>query len=140
MLKSSLSNFILKLSKFLIIGFLGTIINVGILFLLTDYIGFYYIFSEIIAFCISLAHNFMANKVFTFKEKLKQEVFMKFSLYLSINLITLGINLMILYLLVEYFQIWYIFAEVFAILTTSILNFAGNYKWTFPSESKVDIK
>ena len=119
-----------------IVGALGTLLNLFILFILTDILSIYYLMSEAIAFIIASIHNYILDKISTFKEEIKKQPIVKYSKFLFVNIIGLIINLFILYILVDYFHIWYIFAEVFAIGCSFIFNYLGNKFWTFKPESK----
>ena len=128
--KISNSN-IKQLIKFAFVGFIGTIVNLSILYTLTEFFHVYYIFSEIIAFFFSVINNYILNKIWTFKEKIEEYLIRKYFQYTTICLIALIINLCILFILVEFFIIWYIFAEVIAIIGGFLFNFIGNKLWTF---------
>ncbi|MFX0057850.1 MAG: GtrA family protein [Candidatus Heimdallarchaeota archaeon] len=122
---------IIKFTKFAIVGAIGTFINLGVLFLFADIFGVYYIISEVIAFYVSVLNNYILNKVWTFKEKIKERTLIKYLQYLIINILSLIINLGVLYILVEAFNVWYILAEFFAIICAFLVNFIGNTLWTF---------
>ena len=124
-------NTYLQMIKFGFIGALGTIVNLLILYLFTDIFQIHYIVSEIFAYIISLIHNYLLNKRFTFKETLEYKFLIKFSYYFLICLISLIINLFILYILVEFFIMWYVFAELVAISGGFLVNFIGNKLVTF---------
>ena len=139
-------NFILKLYskdstkqmiKFAIVGAIGTIVNLSILFISTEFFSIYYIISEIIAFFCALINNYILNKIWTFKEKVKYKVIRKYFQYFSITLIALVVNLIILFILVEFFNMWYILAEIVAILGGFLINFSGSKFWTF-NETIID--
>lgn len=121
----------IKFIKFAIVGAIGTFLNLAILFLFTDIFNVYYLISEIFAFYISVLNNYFLNKVWTFKEKLRNKVVKKYAKYFLINVIALLVNLSILYILVEFFYIWYIIAECFAIISAFLINFLGNILWIF---------
>jgi len=124
-------SFILEFSKFAIVGAVGTVVNLSILFLLTDIFKIYYLISEVIAFLISVLNNYILNKIWTFKEEIKEKVVKKFVQYSIVSVISLAVNIIILFVLVEYFSIWYIFAEVIAIAASFLVNYIGNKLWTF---------
>lgn len=121
----------IKFIKFAIVGAIGTFFNLAILFLFTDIFNVYYIISEIFAFYISVLNNYFLNKVWTFKEDIRDMVVIKHTKYVVVNLIALLVNLSILYTLVEFFNFWYILAEFFAIVCAFLVNFVGNLLWTF---------
>lgn len=122
--------------KFGIVGGLGTLVNIAILYIFTDFFHIYYIASEIIAFIVSGLHNYVLDKVWTFKENIEDKAVLKYIQFFSISVISLVINLIILYILVEFFVLWYILAEIVAIVCAFLSNFAGNKFWTFRIKKK----
>ncbi|MHA1781913.1 MAG: GtrA family protein [Promethearchaeota archaeon] len=122
--------------RFAIVGGLGTIVNILILFFLTEILYIFYIMSEIIAFIISSIHNYVLNKIWTFKEGFREKFMIKYTQFFFISIISLFINLSILFILVEYFGFWYIFGEIVAICIAFIFNFIGNKIWTFSQNSE----
>ena len=50
-----------KAVKFMIIGALGTVVNLGVLYFLVEYFKVWYIFAEIIAILIAFGVNFNGN-------------------------------------------------------------------------------
>ena len=129
-------SFILQFIKFGVVGALGTIVNISILYFLTEFFNLYYIISEIFAFSASVLNNYILNKLWTFKENIKKEFAVKYIRYTIICLLALIINLSILIILVEFFSIWYIFAEILAIMGSFLINFIGNKLWTFNQSIK----
>lgn len=126
--------FIKQLFKFACVGAIGTIVNLTILYIFTEYLHVYYIISEIIAFIIAGINNYLLNKIWTFKEKIEKKLLVKYFQFITISSIALIINLSILFILVDYFLIWYIFAEFIAICGAFMINFMGNRIWTFKQE------
>ena len=59
---------ILQFFKFATVGLTGTIINIIILYVLTEYFGVYYIISALIAIGTTLITNFIGNKIWTFRK------------------------------------------------------------------------
>lgn len=123
--------FIKQLIKFAFVGAIGTIINLTILYIFTEFFLVYYIISEIFAFIAATINNYILNKFWTFKEKLHEKLIKKYVKYIAISLIALILNISILFILVEYFYLWYIFAELVAIFGAFMINFMGNKLWTF---------
>jgi len=129
--------FIIQFLKFAIVGAIGTLVNLGLLYIFTEIFNFYYIISEIIAFTVSVINNYLLNKIWTFKEELKQEIVQKYAKYFVISVISLIVNLTILFILVEHFDYWYILAELFAIACSFVVNYLGNVLWTFRDQNKI---
>ena len=121
--------------KFGIVGAIGTFVNLSILYFLTEMVNIYYIISEIIAFSASVINNYILNKKWTFNEKLKENIGRKYFKYVITCLLSLFVNLFILFILVEFYDFWYIFAEIVAIGGAFLINFVGNKLWTFNNKS-----
>ncbi|MFO7711223.1 MAG: glycosyltransferase family 2 protein [Candidatus Woesearchaeota archaeon] len=115
--------------KFSLIGFMGTLINIIVLYLLTES-GVWYIFSALVAFIIAMSHNFILNKLFTFKEKLRRSLAQRFIKFAVVSCSALAVNLVILYALTES-GLFYLFSQVIAIGIALLINFLGNKIWTF---------
>jgi len=123
--------FIKQVLKYAIVGALGTVINLSILYLCTDILNIFYILSEIIAFFISVLPNFLINKIWTFRETMGEKIVIKYFEYVIVSLFSLGINLVSLFILVEYFNFWYLFGGIVAIFIGFIFSFIAHNLWTF---------
>ncbi|MFX1277506.1 MAG: GtrA family protein [Promethearchaeota archaeon] len=130
--------FIIQGFRFAVVGGVGTLVNLSILYILTDIYGILYLISEAIAFTISVIHNYFWNKSFTFEEDIKEKVIGKGIKFTVICIIALIVNLTVLFILVEFFGIFYLIAEVGAICIAFFVNFFGNRFWTFRHKARTD--
>jgi dolichol-phosphate mannosyltransferase len=119
--------------KFAFVGFLGTLINLAVLYSLTEMLGIYYILSAVAAFVTAVTSNFLLNKVFTFRERLGHKATSKYLKFLVVSVLGLSVNLALLYVLTEFLRVYYLFSQVIAIVIAFFVNFFGNKKWTFSS-------
>ena len=117
--------------KFAIVGAMGTLVNLLVLYSFTEVFNIYYIISAIIAFIVAGLHNYILDKIWAFKENIEEKMVSKYFQFLIISSISLIVNLSILFILVEFYGIWYIFAEVLAIMGGFLINFSGNKMRTF---------
>lgn len=117
--------------KFAFVGLIGTFINVAILYLLTENLGIYYLFSATISFIIAMTNNFIWNKLWTFEEKINLNLAGKYIKFSLVSVVALIINLFFLYIFTEIFGIYYIISQILAIGISLIINFFGNKIWTF---------
>ena len=67
-------DFITQGIRFAIVGGIGTLVNLSLLYILTDVYGILYLISETVAFIIVVLHNYLWNNSFTFKEDIKEKV------------------------------------------------------------------
>ena len=117
--------------KFGLIGVLNTGIHIAALYILTEYLGVYYIVASCIGFCLAVTNSFILNTLWTFKKDLKEKTKTRYTKFFIISLAALGVNLGMLYLITEYFGIWYIASQLVATGFSLIVNFAGNKLWTY---------
>ena len=117
--------------KFAIVGIANTLINLAVLYILTEFFGIYYMLSAVIAFLFAVTNSFLLNKTWTFEEKIKYKTKSKYAKFIFVSIIALVVNLILLYALVEYLGVWYMAAQVIGILSNLLVNFFGNKLWTF---------
>jgi len=118
----SLAQFI----KFSIVGGVGTVVNLAVLYSFTELLNIHYIISAFFAFVVAVTINFILNKIWTFNENIKEKAIKKYTQFFIISILALVVNLFFLYIFVEYFDMWYMFAQLLAILISLIINFFGN--------------
>jgi dolichol-phosphate mannosyltransferase len=117
--------------KFSFVGLIGTLINIGVLYLLTEYFEVYYLFSAVISFILAMTNNFIWNKIWTFGERINSNLGMKYIKFALVSITALLFNLFFLYIFTEIFGIYYIISQILAIGISLIINFLGNKSWTF---------
>ena len=85
-------------------------------------------------FCAAVLNNYLLDKTWTFREEIKDKIITKYFQFFLISLISLIVNISILFYLVEFHNIWYIYAEIGAICGGFLINFFGNKLWTFNND------
>jgi dolichol-phosphate mannosyltransferase len=124
--------------KYTLISFIGGALNLAILYSLTEFFGIYYIISAVIGFIAGGTHNFTLNKVWTFKEKLKDKYFKEYFHFFSVSILSYMLSILILYLLTEFAGIFYVFSQAIAMIAGGSLNFVFNKIYTFRARKKKD--
>lgn len=98
-----------KMLKYLSIGIVGTIIDFCVLFLFTDILNIFYLFSVVISYTIGVSTNFLLNKKYTFKSKTNFVKTIKtFSSYYLVSLSSLLIILVFMSFFVEFLNLHYL--------------------------------
>jgi len=108
--------------KSLIVGGVSALVNLIVLSVLTEYFGVFYLKSSAVGFCCALVVNFTLQKYWTFGER-TGDIVLQFTKTLILALFNLVFNLGILYILTEFFGLWYIFSQVLAIGSLALFNF-----------------
>ena len=124
-------NVITEFFKFAFVGLIGTIINLAVLYVFTEFLGIYYLFSAVVAFILAGSNNFILNKIWTFKERIKDKILSKYIKFFFISIVALSVNLFFLYIFTEFLGIYYMISQILAIGIALTINFLGNKIWTF---------
>ena len=129
---SGFSLFAKQAVKYYSVGASGVLVNLGILYALTDFAGFWYFASQVIAISVSISSNFLFNRFWTFRDSFEDQrnsvMYVKF---LIVSLIGMGIQLGITYLLVENVAVYYMYAAAIGIAIAGGINYVVNRRWTF---------
>lgn len=111
-----------QILKFGIVGVIATIIDFIVLYLLTEFLHVHYLISSIISFTVSVIFNYILSIKWVFEANHKQTK-KDFIIFVVLSIIGLGINSLIMYLMVDKFNIHYMFTKVFATGVVMVYNF-----------------
>jgi len=129
-------NLILRFIKFGIVGTSGIAVNTGILYILKDVFGVSLIIAPVFAIGTAVFSNFMLNNYWTWNKnkQIRKHTFLHrlWRYYLSASLGAL-INYSILLFLTNFFEIYYLIANLAGILLGLISNFILGEFWVFKS-------
>ena len=120
-LKNIFNSFIA--ARYFICGITSAALNIIALYVFTDTLGIWYLYSSILALLISLIVSFVLQKFVVFKDMKTSRLhyqFSKFAVVLVLGTIT---NTVLIFIFVEWFGIWYILAQVIAGFFVMIQNF-----------------
>ena len=110
--------------KYYSVGGSGVLVNLGILYALTDFMGLWYIASQVIAISISISSNFLFNRFWTFSGSIQEQrnsvMYVKF---IIVSLIGMGIQLGITFALVENIALYYMYAAGIGIVVAGAINY-----------------
>ena len=130
--KGGLSLFAKHALQFYIVGASGVLVNLGLLYILTDIVGLWYVASQIIAISISITTNFFFNRYWTFgshvEDKKNSVMYLKF---LIISAIGMAIQLGITVTLVESSAFYHMYGAGVGIVIASGINYILNRRVTF---------
>jgi SAM-dependent methyltransferase/putative flippase GtrA len=102
--------------KFAIVGGLGSLIHMVILFSLTEFISMWYMFSAGIAVLVSATYNYVLNHVWTFKGKKIKNHTIGWIKYIILALVFDGAYLLLLSFFTESIGLWYVISAFMALL------------------------
>jgi dolichol-phosphate mannosyltransferase len=123
-----------RLVKFGLVGSWGFVVNMSILWFLTEMAGLYYLFSSLVAIEIALINNYVLNDLWTWHDRGKagrREYFKRMLQYHITASAAMLTNISLLWMLTEVAGIYYLASNVFGILCGAALNYFVNDRWTF---------
>jgi len=104
-----------------IIGSSTVLIDIGLLFIFTEFVGLWYMISAVISQTVAIAFNFSMNRAWSFKSNgLVHRQMIKYCILLGFNYIY---SLVALYFFVELLHLHYILAKVFLSMIMVSWNF-----------------
>lgn len=120
---------VIRFVKFGMVGVINTLVN-WIIFFILNALGMYYILANIIAYILGTVNSYLWNTlwVFKYKDKASTETTIKF---IILNLIGLGLNTGILYVLVDLCNLNKFIGLVTTTAIVMIINYIVNKLWVF---------
>lgn len=122
-----------ELYRFFLSGCVCFLIDYSLLFILTEWIGFYYLFSAGISFSISLIVNHLFCTHYIFKEaghQTKSQIF----LFFITGVIGLGLNQLCIWIFSSVFGIYYMLSKLAATSIVMIWNYLTK-RWAIIGKS-----
>jgi dolichol-phosphate mannosyltransferase len=127
-----LSLFAKHAAKYYAVGASGILVNLGLLYYLTEYVGLWYFLSYALAISVSITSNFILNKFWTFRDSIdSQKTIVMYGKFVSVSLVGMAIQLGSVYVLVESLTVYYMLAALISICIAGAINFIINRRWTF---------
>ena len=112
-----------KIVRFIFSGGISAVFHLTILYILVNYLDFWYLIASIVAFSFAVLVSFSLQKFFTFKDHSIKNIHSQFTLFIFIALFMLCLNTSLMYVFVDLFGFWYLFSQVFIAILTAFLNY-----------------
>ena len=119
-----------KIPGFVVIGIISTLLDIGLLYYLTEYLNVWYLLSAAISYSCGMVVNFLLNKFLNFKDTNHHYLY-QFATFALISSTSLAITLGIIYAAVALFSANYLIAKILAIIVSFAWNYLGQSRITF---------
>lgn len=142
--------------KFIVVGVVNFLVDYGVLTLLNVVLGWPLVLSNIISYSCGVINSFLLNRFWTFKMKLKffskynirlknkiiHPVFVSFDFlkFIFVNLASLGVNTLAVYILGDLYGLPNIVAKLVATVFSFSVNFAGNKLLVFKEKPSMPVQ
>jgi dolichol-phosphate mannosyltransferase len=122
-----------RLLRFGSVGVSGIFVNEGILYLLTEHAGWFYLISSVLAAQFAILNNFILNHIWTFKERRSEPIglFNRLGRFELISIAGAAVSIVVLFILTSLFGLHYLISNLIAIVIAFMINFLGNSLWTW---------
>jgi dolichol-phosphate mannosyltransferase len=127
-------HFLSKAGRFYTVGASGLLVNyIASLLFNTLAPNLWYLYSTFIGVLISMTSNFFLNKLWTFEDRKfnVKETGIQFGMFIGFSSLGAVIQLLLVYVLVENYNMDYPLSLILAVAAASVGNFLLNKKWTF---------
>lgn len=123
--------------RFALVGSSGVFVNLAVYSSFIYLLNFHYLWAATFSFIIAMTSNFILNLRWTFKThdqgiKAIGDQYMK---YAMVTLISYTINIVVLWILVDFWAWHKVLAQLVAIAITTLSNFLGSKLWAFNLKS-----
>lgn len=113
---------ILQIIKFGIVGIIATFVDLGALVILKEFLQIDVLISSAMAFCISVAVNYILGMAFVFESK-NQDKVREVIIFVLLSIGGLGLNQLILWIGVKFTSVYYLIVKLFALVIVPVYNF-----------------
>ena len=111
--------------KFCLVGVVNTTLSFGVFYVLSEILGFNYLLSSFIGYAVGIANSFVLNKRWTFGNQSKSTPG-QFAGFSAVNLFSLGVNLLVIFLAVEKHGLAKTYSQALAIGFSTVVNYLGS--------------
>ena len=112
----------LEMMRFIIVGAITFVVDYGLLYVCTEYIGLYYMYSTAIAFIAAVIFNYWLCVIYVFKN-VQRQTSKQAILFVGSSVVGLGLNQICMWFFVEIFGIYYMLAKIISIIIVMAWNY-----------------
>ena len=110
-----------QIVKFLMVGAIGNLVSIFIIYILTSRFGFFYVISQVIGFFFAVTLNFVLNSYVTFNVNIR---FIGFVNYLLANIGFLILNILLTIMFTEFLKIYYLYSVIISLFIVFLFSFS----------------
>ena len=125
LLKEKTDNLLLQFFRYIFVGGTAFVIDFGLLYVFTTYLGIYYLISAVLSFLISVLVNYVMSTKWVFNQDKINNKLVEFNLFILISTIGLVFTEIILYLLTDMCGIYYMISKIIASILVLFWNFSA---------------
>lgn len=118
-----------KIIRFIVVGGIATIIDFVCLYIFKEFLNFNVILANTLSFTISVIYNYIASIKYVFDVDKNKNRKIQFIVFIVFSVLGLILNNLILYLLTDKLNIYYLISKIIATLFVMIFNYVTRKKF-----------
>lgn len=119
-----------RILKFLFVGAIGLLVNLGTYYLATK-LHVQYLVGSTVAFLVAMCVGFILQKYWTFGDHSWERMHTQFALYAMLTLCNLAANTLVVYLLVTYANTYYLIAQTIGAGLVALVSYGIYRRYIF---------
>lgn len=119
-----------RIISFFFVGVLSSIVDIGLMYLVTTYLGVWYLYAAAFSYCCGIVVSYIVNKCLTFHDKSRKTA-VQFATFATISVSCLIVNLGIVWLAVTFLSVTPVAAKILATCCAFLWNYHGQSRFTF---------
>ena len=128
----------LQLLRYCFVGGFAFLVDAGLLYVLTEYAGWHYLFSASLSFIAGLCVNYLLSISWIFKSSTYSNRTLEFVFFAIIGVVGLLLNELLLYMATDVLHLYYMLSKVIAAGIIMLWNFfARKYLLFNPQNKKI---
>lgn len=113
----------IRLLRFAIGGLSIALAQILLLYILTEFVGLWYLLSSAISFCFAVITSFLVQKYWAFRDHSKERAVRQFLQFLIVAVIGIVINTASMFFWVDLLGVWYVLAQIITGFIIMVVNF-----------------
>ena len=115
--------------KYFLVGLSGYLLYLTLLIVMVEIFKLDPVLASFLSFIPNFIYSYLLSRNWVFNSKHKH--FVTLSKYLVVLIIGLILNVMIMYITINWFGWWYIYSQLLVIVVVPTNNYIFNYLWVF---------
>jgi len=111
------------LLRYFVAGFTAAFTNIFLLYVFTEFLKIWYVYSSALSFIVALFISFILQKFWTFADKEITKAHRQFIRYFLVGIFGVLLNTLLIYIFVEFLGVWYILGQIFTGVIIAVINF-----------------
>ncbi|MCQ2318914.1 MAG: GtrA family protein [Bacteroidales bacterium] len=136
LLRHPTGNVWIQIVRYFFSGGVAFLVDTGLLYVLTEFCGVYYLISSIISFSIGLIITYLLSILWVFDNRNMKNRYAEFSVFVLIGVVGLGLTSLFMWFFTDKIGVHYIFSKIITTIIVFVWNFIAKKSLLFRNGEK----